>query len=411
MRSMRSMAGRLSVWMREGFTMSGNRGEDRRVPQRWNAIAAAYRLAKCVAFPARLIDSLTMTGSNKPEKISDTSALARHLGLSRWTVSRALNGHPGVKAETVRRVHEAMEEIGFSPNLLARGLRGGKTGVIGVCYQSFGTAVFSQKLLALQRSLRANGYRAMIELIESSAELEWEAIKHFLSLKAEGIIFVGGPAGDNARKAEKVLKAEGVAAVAIDPIGETVLPRVALDREYAMEIAIARLVELGHRKIALFGIEESVLYGNVRIKGLKKAAKRFGLDWSRDVQQYTDQQNHGMDYTAGRSIAQAALDSASFSATAVFAINDQVAIGAMGKLQESGKRVPEDISIIGFDNLDVASHLHPTLATIDQRIGAVTDLAIDTLVAQIRGAAPQAFQSVKPLLIDGESLRQAARSR
>lgn len=343
--------------------------------------------------------------------VNTTSALAEHLGLSRWTVSRALNGHAGVKAETVARVRAAMEELGFHPNPLARGLRGGRTNTVGICYQTYGTPVFSQKLIALQTELRSRGYRAIIELIEDEAETEREVIRHFGSMKVEGVLFVGGPAADNIDHVERLVAEGSFHAVSVDPVHGSSLPSVSLDRGKAMEIALGHLEAAGHRKLALMGVHEGILYGGRRVRALKKAAPKLGFDWSRDVFQLIDSRFDKMDYRSGRGLAERFISELAGKCTAILAINDQVAIGAMGLLSERGIAVPRDVSIVGFDNLEVARHLNPSLATVDQRIHAVARKGVDLLLGLIAGrpAAGAPPLLVEPEFIMGDSLGPANR--
>lgn len=339
------------------------------------------------------------------KKVNTTLALAKHLGLSRWTVSRALNGHAGVKAETVERVNAAMRTLGFSPNALARGLRGGKTEVVGICFHTFGTPVFSKKLIALQETLRKKGYSAIIELIEDDPEAENKVIRHFLSLKVEGIIFVGGPRVENLEMVKELRRSHSVSVVAIDPFGEVDLPRISLDRGYAMKLALEKLHALGHRKIATLGIRSDVIYGAERIASLKKVSKELGLEWGKSLKLISDEKNPRMDFEAGRVLGQRFFAEAS-ECTAILAINDQVAIGAMRVLREKGLTIPDDVSIVGFDNMDCSAHLHPTLASVDQRIDDFTLQAVEMLLDEFgefpSGSAPT--KHVKPKIVMGESV-------
>src|SRR5210317_1314738 len=99
-------------------------------------------------------------------RIEGTAALARHLGLSRWTVSRILNGHPGVKEETRQRVMKAVAELGFEPNKLARSLRGGRSGLIGVSFPYLEATVLAEKGRVLKNALAEAGYRGIFEIPE-----------------------------------------------------------------------------------------------------------------------------------------------------------------------------------------------------------------------------------------------------
>src|SRR5690606_23635790 len=115
---------------------------------------------------------LDMSADTAPPGVATTSALARHLGLSRWTVSRVLNGHPGVRPDTVARVRAAMDELGFTPDPLARGLRGTPTGAVGVCFSELESPILARKTATLQRLLREAGLRSLIELTNGEADLE-----------------------------------------------------------------------------------------------------------------------------------------------------------------------------------------------------------------------------------------------
>ncbi len=349
--------------------------------------------------------------SDPGPKVNTTSSLARHLGLSRWTVSRALNGHSGVKSETVERVHAAMDELGFSPNLLARGLRGGKTGVVGICFQTFGTPVFSTRLIALQNALRASGYRAMVELIDGGADLEKQAIRHFQSMKVEGIIFVGGPSSANLAYVEALEKENLMSFVSIDPVIDNLLPQVVVDRAWVMDFILQHLFDLGHRKVAFLGIQEDILYGELRLQVLQETARRLGMDWKNDIEILTDDAFSGMDYQSGRGLADKALKAGGFKSTAILSLNDQVAIGAMGRLQEEGVAIPNDISIVGYDNLPVSAHLHPKLASVDQRIEKISQETVSLLLANIDGtlADDQRQVLIRPDFIKGESLSSPAK--
>lgn len=352
-----------------------------------------------------------MSARNQSQKVNTTLALAQYLGLSRWTVSRALNGHPGVKTETVERVKAAMDQLGFSPNALARGLRGGKTGVVGICFQTFGTPVFSKKLIALQKTLWAKGYRAIIELIEEDAEAERQVVRHFQSLKVEGIIFVGGPHQENLALVEGLREHSSLAVIAIDPFFEVDLPHVSLDREYAMRLSLEKLHALGHRKIALFGIREDIIYGAERVKALKAVSRKLGLEWGTDIVTISDPESAGMDYAGGKRLASLFLGEAR-DCTAILAINDQVAIGAMSYMQAKGISIPNDLSVMGFDNLNVSSHLHPTLASVDQCIDYSTTEAVTLLMDGVASDGENANRrvKVKPELIEGESIARVRES-
>ena len=267
-------------------------------------------------------------------------------------------------------------------------------------------------MIALQDSLRRRGYSAIIELIEDDAAAENRVIRHFLSLKVEGIIFVGGPQAVNLELVRELRNNNSLSVLVIDPFSESDLPRISLDRGYAMRVSLEKLYELGHRKIAVLGIRQDVIYGAERVASLDKVSKELGLEWGKSVKLIIDKESRRMDFDAGRKLGHKFLLEAR-DCSAIMAINDQVAIGAMRVLLENGLSVPGDVSLIGFDNLDCSSHLHPTLASVDQRIEYFTEEAVEMLVQQIVEGPQDEVEAklVEPELVLGESMAPAGKSR
>ena len=132
----------------------------------------------------------------------------------------------------------------------------------------------------------------------------------------------------------------------------------------------------------------------------------MGLKWGTDVVAVSDDLFDGMNYEGGRRLASRFIED-KLDCTAILAINDQVAIGVMGCLQENGISIPNDVSVMGFDNLDVSSHLHPTLASIDQCINYTTTEAVGLLLGGMKGTGTNRQLKVQPMVIDGESVGTA----
>src|SRR5690349_12388608 len=125
--------------------------------------------------------------------IHSTSDLARHLGLSRWAVSRAINGQGGVSSETVEQVRAAMKEFGFTPSPHGRGLRGQRTGVIGICFRALDTPITIQKIAQVQRLVGEHGYRPLFEMTGLDRNQGLDVINHFISMRVEGVLLVDAP--------------------------------------------------------------------------------------------------------------------------------------------------------------------------------------------------------------------------
>ena len=334
--------------------------------------------------------------------LNTTAALARHLGLSRWTVSRVLNGHGGVKEETVQRVKQAMEELGFQPSALARGLRGGHTATVGVCFQDLDSPVLAMRAASLQQRLREEGYHTVIELAGENAELERGAIRRFVGQHVDGIVLIFSrlQADD---PAIRLLERAKTPCFWVDPEHPVPGDRILLDRTRSMKLVLEHLSGLGHRRIALLGIDPHNRFGALRIPGLRKYAPKCGYEFERDFMPvfHPGETKHTFEYgyeLAGELIEQ----SAGHLPTAIIALNDRIAIGAINRLREDGIRVPEDVSVVGYDNIAVAEHFHPALTTVDHQTNRLMDTAVRCLLERIhaRGNEPPPHEShVHPKLV------------
>lgn len=313
-----------------------------------------------------------------------TAALAKHLGISRWTISRVLNGHTGVKEETVRKIKQAIHELNFQPSALARGLRGGQTATVGVCFQDLDSPVMAMRAAALQQRLREEGYDTVIELSGASMDLERNAIRRFVGHHVDGIVLIFSRlAADD--PAIHLLQREKMPCFWIDPENAVPGDKVMLDRSRSMKLILEHLVGLGHQKIALLGIDPQNRFGALRIPGLTRYAPEVGLDFDRDflLVFHPGEINHTFDY--GYELAGELVEkSAGSLPTAIIALNDRIAIGAINRLREDGIRVPEDVSVVGYDNIAVGEHFFPTLTTVDHQTDRLMDLAVRGLIAQLR---------------------------
>jgi DNA-binding LacI/PurR family transcriptional regulator len=331
-----------------------------------------------------------------------TAALAKHLGISRWTISRVLNGHSGVKEETVRKIKQAIHELNFQPSALARGLRGGQTATVGVCFQDLDSPVMAMRAAALQQRLREEGYDTVIELSGASVELERNAIRRFVGHHVDGIVLIFSRlAADD--PAIGLLQREKMPCFWVDPEKPVPGDKVLLDRGRSMKLILEHLVDLGHQRIALLGIDPQNPFGALRIPGLKQYAPTVGLDFERDFLFvfHPGETNHTFNY--GYELAGELVEkSAGNLPTAVIALNDQIAIGAINRLREDGIRVPEDLSVVGYDNIAVAEHFFPTLTTVDHQTDRLMDLAVRGLIERLdpdNADLPARESSVQPKLV------------
>lgn len=327
-------------------------------------------------------------------RVEGTAGLAQYLGLSRWTVSRVLNGHSGVSVETRERVSRAVEELGFEPNQLARGLRGARSGLVGISFPHLEAIVLARKSQVLQRELKGLGYRSIFAMPEGDAQMEEAVVRHFISINVEGIVLIGSVLPKDSAVFEEAA-ARGVDLVAVDPREALPIRRVSMDRGRAMEMKLAHLVALGHRDIAVCGFSSDDMYQAVRLAGLERAAKAHGLRIGHEIRFVDEPGNDQQSYAFGRRLAEQVLEQGASGPTALFCLNDRIAIGALKGLQEAGARIPEAYSVIGLDNLPESAWTCPSLTTVDQNIETLMRKACEVLWSEGGG---RRVWKVEPIL-------------
>jgi DNA-binding LacI/PurR family transcriptional regulator len=335
----------------------------------------------------------------------NSSELAKHLGLSRWTVSRVLNGHDDVSPKTRDRVLEAIKELGFRPSVLARGLRGGRTGVIGISFQEIESPILAKKVGMLQRHLREAGQRGILELSGGNRDAEVTALQHFIDFRVDAIVLFGSRLSAQDGIVREMLS-RGLPVLAVDPENELPMPTIRLDREEAMHQCLRHLHELGHRRFALLGINGDPVYGPVRLRGLRQALLEVGLDADSALVDVGGPNRDLWSYDYGHQLGRQWQDLPDPPRAAI-ALNDRIAIGAMRALRERGRRLPEDFSIIGFDNLEIGLWTDPPLSTISQETTQSTLAIVENLrlLLDDGGKVPDSQTIVPRLLVRGSTGR------
>jgi DNA-binding LacI/PurR family transcriptional regulator len=340
--------------------------------------------------------------SPPPAVIRSTAEFARHVGLARTTVSRVLNGQPGLKQKTIDRVQHALAETGFTPNAHALHLKGKRTSMIGICMEDLATPPGVRKLATLQRVLRTRGFASLIEVFTPGAGRD--VVRHFLSLRVEAVVFIGHFHRDEIEARIAELNAHGTPHLVIDHYGLKGANTVSLDRAAGMEALMNLLIDLGHRTFGLLGITKGPVSRIDRLNGIQAALRSRALDaaaCTTSIDHLHERQN---DFEYGRKLATSFLDLPD-RPTAFVGHNDEIAIGALRGFQEAGLKVPRDISITGFNNQDICHMTWPTLTTVDQSIDTTIATAAELILSQIGKPvrAKPIIKTIKPTLIIGES--------
>ncbi len=328
--------------------------------------------------------------------LRSTADFARHVGLARTTVSRVLNGQPGLKQKTIDRVQRALAETGFTPNAHALHLKGKRTSMVGICVEDLLTPPAVRKLATLQKLLRARGFSSLIEVFTPGTGRE--VVRHFLSMRVEAVVFIGHFHREEIEARIVELIAHGTPHLVIDHFGLKNAHTVSLDRSAAMEAVMNHLFDLGHRTFGLMGIGKAPATRFDRMAGIHAALRARGLDFDTCTLSLDHLHERDNDFDYGRKLAGSFLQVA-HCPTALLALNDEIAIGALRGLQDGGVKVPRDISVTGFNNQPVSAVTMPTLTTVNQNIDETIATAAEIILAQL-DAPPKAKPVVR--LITGE---------
>ena len=314
-------------------------------------------------------------GSGKEVRVT-LKTIAQHLGLTPGTVSAALNDSAASKSipeHTKRRILAAAKELNYRPNFFARTLRLRRTFTIGVIAEEIGDAYGSQIIGGIEEYLRQNNFFFLTVIHRHDPKLLQTYSHMLLSRGVEGIITV-----DTSITEEPSLPTVAVAGHQ-KVNGVT---NIILDHRLAVGMALGHLKQLGHSEMAFLRGQTLSSDSGVRWESICEVGKEIGIKIRPDLVV----QLEGMDSTPtlGYTFTKKIL-SRGQPFTALFAFNDIAAIGAIWALREAGLRVPEDVSVVGFDDIPGAAYANPSLTTVRQPLTRMGQIAAKTLVDQIEG--------------------------
>jgi LacI family transcriptional regulator len=299
--------------------------------------------------------------------------VARKAGVSIKTVSRVMNKEPTVHADTRARVQEAVNELNYRPQLSARSLAGAKSFLIGLLYYDPSAAFVAGVQQGATRGCRDAGRHLVVEsLQEDAVDVQAQIESMLAALRPDGMILTP-PLCDNPLILD-VLRASRTPCVLISPAGEGHgMARVCMDDVLAAEELTNLLISLGHTAIAF--IEGDQAASDRRREGYERALKahRIAVDPKLVVA-------GSFDFEAGVAAAQQLFDRA-HPPTAIFAANDDMALGALTEAQRRGIAVPHDVAIVGFDDSRAATLVWPELTTVRQPLAEMALAAVDMLLS------------------------------
>lgn len=327
-------------------------------------------------------------------------AVAAHVGLSAGTVSAVLNDAPSARhipKATRERIIAAARKLDYRPNFFARSLRKQRTFTIGVIAHEIGDGYSSSVIAGIEGSARQKSYFFVTGVHRHDPELFEKYARLLLQRGAEGIITVDF----------NLTHSLPVPAVAVaGHVPNEGVTNIILDHRHAAELALKHLVGLGHHRIAILKGHPSSADSQSRWNALEAVAREMQLELDPElvIQIDTTDSTPSLGYPFGKRLIEKKRPF-----TALFAYNDISAIGAIRAFQESGLRVPQDVSVVGFDDIPAAAFHYPSLTTIRQPLRKMGEIAVDLLVEQIEHKhEPQQEIAVQPEIVVRESTAAAS---
>ncbi|MFV0252783.1 MAG: LacI family DNA-binding transcriptional regulator [Beutenbergiaceae bacterium] len=299
--------------------------------------------------------------------------VARLAGVSHQTVSRVLNDHPSVRPQTRERVLAAIDSLGYRRNRSARALVTSRSGLIGIVTSGSSHSGPAGTLGALEQAARAAGYFATVAVApEPDPQLHAEIAGAFVEQGVEGVIVIA-PTPGVAEVAEGLRAEVPVLVVSARP--PTGTPTISLDQAGGAGLAAEYLADLGHTDVVHISGPPDWFDATARSAGWHSSLSAAGIAARPDLR---GDWSSARGYAVGQQLL-------SDLPTAVFAANDLTALGVLRVFAEAGVRVPQDVSVIGFDDLAGASDFYPPLTTVRQDLGALGVAAVSSLIEAIAG--------------------------
>lgn len=322
--------------------------------------------------------------------------VAKLAGVSHQTVSRAIN-HPETVRPAIRlRIASAIEQLGYRRNLSARALVTNQTRNVGLVDSGSSILGHASLLMAVEAAAREHDYATTVAVVPDPTPDGIEAaFSHLRDRGVDGIIVLASTVG-LARTSSQVSASVPVVMVAAGVPASEQLSVVGVRQEYGARIATRHLLEQGYSRIFHLAGPTTWLDAGLRVRGWRRELAKSGVrgtilgqgDWSASS-----------GYRTGLEVADRDLPDA------VFAANDQMALGFMRAMHERQVRIPEDIAVVGFDDLAGSEYFYPSLTTVRQPFAEVGHTAVDVLLRLLEGSPPESHAIVPELVVRDSSIR------
>ena len=342
---------------------------------------------------------------NEGSKAITIYDIAKEAGVSAATVSRVLTKSANVRPEKKEKVQALIEKYNFRPNALAKGLADTKSKVIGILSADVRNPYYAELFVSCEQAAREAGYSVLLFNTLGEIDLEERMLEKLQAQRVDAIIQMGGRVDDLVSNLEYVeLVNQVMASVPVVVTGKlegTACSMVRIDSMGAMDLLMDHLIGLGHERIAFVGGNMAVLSTYEKLLRYKQVLKENNIPYDRELI-LEGSYNEKSGYEQMNRLFEK-----NIPVMAVVAVNDFAAAGIVRSIMEHGYRIPEDISLVSFDNTYIAELMIPRLTSIDYDYAEFGRKLVKTAVDEIEGGEGRRFVTVTPVLIERESSGRA----
>lgn len=332
--------------------------------------------------------------------------VAKLCGVGVSTVSRAINNHPDINEETKNKIMEVIKENNYIPNNSARNLKRSNSKTIAVLIKGISNPFFSKMIKVIEEITQEKKYSFILHRVEEREDEVDVALELVKEKKLRGIIFLGGYFSHSSEKLAQLEIPFVLCTVGLNAKWrEDVCSYVAVDDFKESYKIVDYLCKIGHKKIAIIttSLDEQCI-GLIRYNGYLQALRDNNIQPNQNLVRSMKDDIETFTMDNGYAVMKELLESGE-EFTAVFAISDSIAIGACKAILDSGKSVPDDYSVAGFDGLDIASYYNPTITTIRQPVEAIAKDAVTVLFDVIKKKAGHQMRVFPGELVIGQSTK------
>ncbi len=314
--------------------------------------------------------------------------IAKAAGISHATVSRALHNHPAISKETVERVQQLAREMGYIPSQAARSLKTRHSHALGVIVSNIDDPFWGEVLYSIDEVCRAANYSLFIMTTHRDKEREKEVVQTLVQRGVDGVILC---APQFSEKQSQLIKSYGLPMVIVNNEGSVDSPYLVFNDDInGIRLAARHLIELGHRRIAFLGNAVGGRTTAEREKGFRQELRDSGVAVLEEYIRLTESETLAAGFNGARELL--AIDP---RPTAIVCYNDVLAIGVYSAVTQAGLRIPDDISITGFDDISVAAYLVPPLTTIRQHKAELGSVAANMML-EVLARKEEGIEDLEP---------------